>query len=242
MRGLRILLGAALALLVGVPTSAFSQTQDLFASLKVDVSLVVYKHPTGADMVTITVLAPDFPVDELRQRATEIGQALGTPCRGLVVFSEGNGAQATGTSPFIKATFATNGILNGAGGIRLQPIVRAFAGGTGPSLVGGIEIHCEGVKALADTLLTYDSPAVQVQGRSVPSPASLEYRVRLKSQAPNEIDIPDRVSAPSAPEAAGAPSTSPSMTLVWTLVVIGALAAGALVYNLALRKPTRTRR
>ena len=242
MRAPSIVFGAALVLFNGLAQSAQGQGDDLFSKLKVDVSVVVYKHQTGADMVTITVLAPDYPAAELQARAAEIGTELGTPVRGLKVFAEANGSQASGTSPFLKATFATNGILDGDKGTRLQPIVRAFAGGAGTSIIQGMDIHLEGAKASSTTLSAFESAAVQVQGRPEPSPPAIEYRVLLKTQDPKQVVIPDRMDAPAPAPQAPVSSSGASPALIWVLVIIGALAAFALVYNLALRGSSRTHR
>ena len=242
MRAPSIVFGVALVLLTGLAPRATGQGEDLFSRLKVDVSVVVYKHQTGADMVTITVLAPDYPARELEARAAEIGTELGTPVRGLRVFAEDNGSQASGANPFLKATFATNGILGGDVGIRLQPIVRAFAGGAGTSLVQGVDIHLEGAKATNKTLTAFDSTAVDVQGRQEPGPPAIEYRVLLKSQNPGQINIPDRMDAPASPTESPPVPSGASPTVIWVLVIVGALAAFALVYNLALRGSSRTHR
>lgn len=242
MRAFRAGLSAALLLFAGLPTVAWSQVDDLFTKLKVDASIVVYKHPTGADMVTITVLAPDYPLPELQVRANEIGNELGAPARGLRVYKEGNGSAATGSSPFIKADFATNGIVNTDGAIRLQPIVRALTGGAGASVVSGLEIHVQGVAASPATLMNFSSAALDLQGRATSNPKALEFRVAVHSQDPKAIEIPDRnvpKVAPTTPKDSG-PAVSPGV--VWTLVIVGALAASALVYNLALRGSARTHR
>ncbi|HLK13889.1 MAG TPA: hypothetical protein VKT78_03705 [Fimbriimonadaceae bacterium] len=241
MRARSVVVGAALSLLAGLSPQVPAQGGNLFTSLKVDVSVVVYKHQTGADMVTITVLAPDYPASELGARATEIGNELGSPVRGLNVYPYDNGAKALAQHPFLKADFATNGILEDNGGIRLQPIVRAFMGGKGSALVEGLVIHLQNVKANTQSLSTFESPIVKIQGREESIPPGLEYRVSLKSQDPARLVIPDRMDTqPAKPVETQA--SGPPAALVWTLVLIGALAAGALVYNLALRGSGRTRR
>jgi hypothetical protein len=241
MRRPSVVFGVALALLSGLSTLALGQSSDLFREQRVDVSVVVYKHSTGADMVTITVLAPDYPPAELKARATEIGNELGTPIRGLKVYSESNGSKAAGSSTFLKADFATNGIF-GPDGFRLQPIVRSFAGGSGTSLVQGMDIHLEGAQSSNTTLSAYDSSAVQVEGRAEPSPTAIDYRVLLKTQDPKQIVIPDRAEPPAVTNAPVPQSSSAPPIVIWVLVIVGALAAFALVYNLALRGSSRTHR
>ncbi|MHB8636328.1 MAG: hypothetical protein ACYC96_07640 [Fimbriimonadaceae bacterium] len=242
MRAPSMVFGVAIALFAALPEHAHGQNEDLFAKMRVDVSIVVYKHRTGADMVTITVLSPAYSRADLFARATEIGNELGTPDRGLNVFYEGNGSEATGSSPFLKATFATNGILNGPAGVRLQALVKPFAGGVGNDLVQGLDIHLQGVQPTNTTLSTFSSPAVQVEGRPEAGQPSIEYRVLLKTQDPTLIVVPDR----REPAGEAGPSQSPppaaSSTVIWLLVIVGALAAGALVYNLALRGQGRTHR
>jgi hypothetical protein len=242
MRAPSVVFGAAIVVFSALPQHAMGQGDDLFSTLKVDVSVVVQKHRTGADMVTITVLAADYPRAELEARATEVGTLLRTPIRGLDVHAEGNGSQATGAAPFVKASFATNGIFDGDAGIRLEPIVRAFAGGVGTALVQGMEIHLEGAHASPTTLSAFSSTAVQVQGKPEPSPPAIVYRVLLKTQDPQQIVIPDRMDAPPPVTQAQPPPSGASATVIWVLVIVGALATGALVYNLALRGSSRTRR
>jgi hypothetical protein len=238
MQGLRPLV---LCLVLG-STGAIAQTNssssgDPFRSLKIDVSLTVTKHNTGADLVEITVESPDYPAKELQEQAEAIGNILGAPARGLHIYSENSGAP--NGSAFLKATFATNGILAGDAGIRLQAIARAFAGSQNPVPVQGILIGLPETKPLPTTLPSFDSASVAVQGRTAPNPG-IEYRVLLKTQDADKIFIPDRLNQQATIKADSSGSKGQPVILVWILTIVGAAATGALVYNLALRGSRRT--
>jgi hypothetical protein len=225
-------------LLLHLGSAQTSNPPDLFTSLKTQITIRVSKHPTGADLVEITALDPNYPAETLRAQAEKICSEIGSTTRGLQVYKMSLGS---GDLTFLKATFGTIGILNGPQGIKLQPLARAFAGGTGPSLVEGIDVIASGVTPLPDTLGRWDSKEVIVQGLP-PAGTVLEYRIKLLSQDPKAIVIPD-LSNPQAQNAASRGIQSgPSRWIIWILVVIGALAVGAIVYNLALRSSPRTGR
>ncbi len=188
-----LLLNLALALSTVFAQTATSPAEDLFRNLKVDVSVVVTKHSTGADMVEVTAESPNYPRAELEAQATAIGVNLGVPDRGLTIFPSDSGAP--NGSSFLKATFATNGILAGDAGIRLQAIARAFAGSEYSSQVQGLLIGLPDSKPLASTLPKFDSSSVGVQGRTGPAPG-IEYRIMLKTQDPSKILIPDKLEPP----------------------------------------------
>ena len=232
-----LILSLALASIPSFAQKGPNGNNELLQTLKVDVSITVTKHNTGADLVEITAEADDYPAAELQAQSEAIGNALGTPVRGLHIFAASSGAP--NGSSFLKATFATNGLLAGEAGIRLQAIARAFAGTQYPSQVQGLLIGLPDVKPLPSTLPSFDSDAVSVQGRTSPNPG-IEYRVHLKTQDPSKILIPDRLEAAKAETVPQSGQGGVPIAIVWVLTIVGAAAIGALVYNLALRRPPRT--
>lgn len=217
---------------------AFGQGVPLpdLKGLHTDVTVSVYKHPIGADMVTLTVLDPDFPPEVLSREAAEIGGALGTPIRGLKLSRELVGPK--GAPGLLSASFATNGILNGERGIKLQPIVRSLAGGTGHAKVSGIDVILRDVKTSPNMIKDYASDAVIVRAADSPE-GILNYRIELLAQDPGRVVIPDLVEEPKPTREVTVRRSS--MAVIWILVGLGAIAVGAIVYNLALRVPKRTR-
>ena len=93
-------------------------------------------------------------------------------------------------------------------------------------------------KPNADTVKDYRSDAVEVQADSQPGSIGIEYRISLKEQNPDKIEIPDSALAvakgPNQIVVPGGPDTA-----TYVLIGLAAVAVGALVYSLTLRGPRR---
>lgn len=220
-----------MALLAGL---AFCQ------SLAPQVSVVVRKHPTGADMVEITPVKADYPVELLRRQAEAIGVNTGVPSRGVSLTRVDYG----GGKPelkFLKAKFATNNLIDReSGSLRLEPIVRAFTGAPEPFTVSVIDIHFADEIPDAKQIKKLKNESVAVVGnQQILSghkgvPTGVEYRVMLLTQDPAKISIP--VHAPDLPTKTANDQTpgKRSPVLLMALIALASISAGALVYCLML--------
>lgn len=206
---------------------------------KLDATVVVTQHPTGAQLVEVTMLDGAFPQEDLRADILDLGNRIGCPPRGLQIYQASLRANDPAMA-FVKAKFAVDGLSDSANGrYRLEPIVRAFATKRTGRAAERLLITFAGDKATSKTLQRWDTDAVQIRGRYIEDPRGLEYFVAIRTSKPDEIVIPDAYSPPAAkPEPA--PATRPGPILVVAIVVAG-IALAALVYFALVRKPARTR-
>ena len=192
----------------------------------------VSKSKVGADLVLITVLDADYPGKLLQSQAAAMGSDQPDGIRGLQIY-QSQLKKDDPQSSFWKASFAVNGLIDPSqGALRLQPIVRAMAGAPAPHTIHQFFVEFDRTKAEAPTLADFSSPAVQVK-RQVQGP-TVEYAVTLLSQIPSQIQIPDTTAMKFAPVAAPRVSPSGPDWVLWATFLVGAVAAGALVYSLLL--------
>jgi len=199
-------------------------------------TVVVTKHQaTGADLVEVTLLHPNYPAELLRSQILMLGQAVGSEPRGLDLFAPEPGPQAA--TSFVKASFGIDGLIrNETGEFVLEPIVRAFAGAPAPFTIDAMQVSFLGVAPRAgQTLMAYKTATVDVTGLEQQGMAGVEYRVSLLSQDASAISIPSRYEAPEALPASGAPDRRGARAWAFALAALGALSIGALVYCLAQR-------
>lgn len=222
--------GPFLLLLMSALTLAQSSGEDF----RPDATIVVREHSLGADMVEVTMSRADYPSDLLLRQMEDLGKRVGSAPRGLVVGQ----VQVDPGNPqlkFVKAKFAIDGLIDRpAGVLRLEPIIRAFAGSPEPYTNWSLLVLFDGERPGAGTIRRHESATVVGEGRVNASPPMIEYAIRLKSQDPAKIDFPEKAperSAPAKPseEATGTP------VLFWGAVALAGLAAGALVYLALLR-------
>jgi len=239
---------ALLAVLVasGRAGAQSSGERSLFLTVPPQVSVVVRKHQTGADMVFVTMLRSGYPEDLLRSQLQRLGELVGDVPRGLAVARVPAGTAAKKLD-FLKAEFAVSGLIDRqAGKVRLEPIVKAFAGAPEPYTIRGMMILLDG-EPLTDRMIGRYEKQGAVRLEAMPSlgerelPAGVEYRVELLAQDPSKIVIPDSaqpatpVAPPSEQERA-----SPNV-LVLILGAVAALAVGVLVYLALLRRAPAAR-
>jgi len=210
-----------------------SSSANLFQTVRPEVFVVVRKHATGADLVEITMVDPAYPSTILRERVNRLGEYLGSPVRGVFVTDP----KLPGYAGSTKATFGVDGIIQN-GKFRLTPIARAFAGIEKPNEIWGISVVFEKQKPTADTVKEYRSGAVEVQADSQPGSIGIEYRIALKDQNPERIEIPDSALAVAKGPNQIVPPGGPD-TATYVLIGLAAVAVGALVYSLTLRGPRR---
>lgn len=232
-----IRLSSTLSVLVWLVSIAVCQT--LFDTVRPDVTVVVKKHPLGADIVDISYAAVKYPPDQIRRHVARLAEELHSQVNGLRLVDRRVGAQ-TGEMSFMKANFGVVGIIDREhGSVNLQAVVRAFAGDAGPYTIRGIAVVLDGELPTSQTLRQFpttfsaDDP-IQLQGIRIDSPPSIEYRILLNAREPDKVVIPSSVNEvpvvqkPIPPPSRGDP-------LLYALVVVAALAAGVLVYALLLR-------
>lgn len=217
----------------------------LFLTVRTDVTVLIHKHPTGADMVEITMRDPNYPLDLLAKQANRICGGPIAPARGLTVAKESVDGSTDPKFLFVKATFATNGIIDTQNNVlRIEPIVRAFAGTPAPYTINGITIDFENVKPSKTVLQRYSVPGIiDAEGRFSDEPplVGLEYRIALLTQDPDKIVFPDKYVPPKAQGPGAAAARSTRSWLVAVVFAVAALGAGALVYFAVLRSGSRRR-
>jgi len=213
------------------PGQRLNSAEQIVAQVPPTAAFTVQRHSIGADVVELTFLNAEFPHQLIRQIAERVGAETGTPIRGLQIYrTPGSGTDIR----FLKASFATNGLLDPASGIvRLQPLARAVAGIQAPVTIRGISVGVSNFRPSARTLRTYVGTAVAVAGTITANPLGLEYRIALLNQDPSVILVPDEF----LPERSAAlkPSTARSPAwLVPILLGVAAIATGFLVYFVTL--------
>jgi hypothetical protein len=144
---------------------------------------------------------------------------------------------------FVTATFAIDGIVDTKSNtLKIEPMLKAFAGVPPPHTVQGFTIDFENISPSTATLQRYSVPGVlQAEGRYTDQPPmkGLEYRIKLLTQDPAKVVMPDQFSPkpPSVP--AKKPAEKNNSVLLIGVFVIAGLAAGALVYFALLRAGTK---
>jgi hypothetical protein len=230
---IRLLLGLA----VWVITGTWSWAQGgVFGEVKPDVTIRITKHPTGADMVEITMLNPKYPEELLSEQVAYLGREMGSEPRGLTVQKY----QLSNDNPnlvFVKAMFAMDGLVDlQTPALRIKPILKAFTGVPEPLTIQGLSIFYENVQQNKAFVRTINNASAVAEAKAFSQvPRGIEYRIRLKATKPEEVEFPDRV---DEPKPAPVPSESTSSFSVTGTIAIGvaAVAAGALVYLALLRR------
>lgn len=236
---MRRLLATCLLLSSGLASAQMDdkKIEAALNSVPTQAVVTVRKHNMGADLVEVTMLDAKYPLDLLRRQVEKIGEYAGASARGVSV---GRTSHPNPKQQFTKASFATNNLIEEESGkLRLEPIAKAFAGAPRPHTIEALMVSFEGQRPTERTLKTYGSDAVVLAGRAIPPPfGGLEYRVVLLSQQPDKITIPEEHTQKPEPVAKSVQSPPPAednRTLRVVLIVVAALAAGALVYFLLSR-------
>ncbi len=233
-----------LILLFLLVTTGFSQNpSSVFLYVHPDVTVVVQKHSTGADMVEITMGDPNYPLELLQAQANTMCSLIGSPARGLAVTKDEVGATSEPDLTFVKATFATDGLIEPDGALKVEPIIKALVGAPAPYTIHGISITFEDMAPNPHTVREYSIPNVLDAAARYTANGVLkgiEYRVQLNSQDPDKITFPDRYQpAPPEPPARIVPE-GPHYGLFVGILITG-IALGALVYFVMLRSGSKGR-
>lgn len=235
-------LGAAAVF--AVPAAAQDASyESLFSTVRPDVMVRISEHPSGAENVEITTLAAGYPQDLLRQQCEAVGTYVGTPVRGLMVAVSLVDPQNESLN-FVKARFATNGLIDREEGVlRVEPILKAFAGAPAPYTVTGLAVVFDGERPSEHTVRTMNLPGkVQGEGRFSVEPVGVEYRIRIVSQNPDDLRFPERAgSEATRPSPAKPRGDAPLGTAFWVAFGVAGAAIVALVYLALLRISPRRR-
>lgn len=248
MRALSCFLALVLPLLLGAqeptqtpqtpqPPAPTDLTEADFG--RPDVVITVEKRPSGADFVTVTVLRDNYPPDFLPAQAAKIAELAGSSARGLNVSQTNLGTQSVGLQ---RAEFATDFLVNRESGeINFEALIHPFLGVPEPATVTSFLVQFSGEKASFTTLQKMANDAVKIMGVSMNNPSGLEYRIKVLSQDPKLVRIPRSVTEPVGKTQPVQVQSGPNF-IVFLLLGVGVLAAGALVYSLLLRPASGTRR
>jgi hypothetical protein len=214
---------------------------DLFASARPQATVSVTKHRLGADLVQITVLNPQYSAEVLSKQIDALGKELHSEIRGLALTKDDYGLGKPELA-LPKASFAVDGLINASTGeLRIGPVARALCGAPSPFTIQDFSLIFTSQKPGSNTLQRFRSDAVDIQSQVLSGGFGLEYRIRLFTQDPHAIDIPEGGPA-NAPKSAvpSSPVSKPNF-LLWTLIAVASIATGALVYSLLLRPRPRAR-
>jgi hypothetical protein len=203
-----------------------------------DVIVNVYKHAAGADMLEITVKSPDYPDELLVSQAQRLAEILGSEIRGLEVGFPMLGGGVQGQ--FKKLACSVDGLIRrDLGTLELEPIVMALAGAPAEHEIDSIQIIFAGERPTEDTLHTYPGKSITVAAVALPDPPTIDYRIQLHSQNPDDLQIPDFASLQAEPPTETRIGKPVSDEVVFSFIIAAGLAAGALVYFAVARPRSR---
>jgi hypothetical protein len=208
---------------------------NLFASVRADITLVIREHTGGADVVEVKVLDAQYDPARLQAEIARLGEDLKSKPRAIRIYEQkfGNRPQ----DKFLEATFAVDGLLE-KDRLRLAPIARSF----GAAPTRGIAVVTENYRPTADAVMYFRDERVELQGMALPGSIGLEYRIRILTDRPETIEIPETARQVSKKSPTERTKTAPQLAL-WIVLGVAGTAAGLLVYSLLLRsRGNRVRR
>jgi len=220
-----------------IPESRQAPSSSEINSLipKPQVVINVREHQFSPDLVTITFLAPDYPEDVLRSQLEKVGSYTGSPPRGLSITKDV--VQSNKTNAFLKASFATDNIIDrSAGQLHLERIIKPFLGAPKPHELSSFLVTFEGESPSPRTLRLFSSDNVVVSGSASLMPRGIEYKVLVKTQNPSELNIPTEGRAEDSGSKPSSQQLAPPFPLAALLLLIaGSAVFGALVYFVSVR-------
>jgi hypothetical protein len=202
-------------------------------AVRPDVIVYVHGDPTGADLVRISMVDPKYPAETLQKQVNDLCAKLGEAPRALTIATYE--MESVSGLKFLQANFGTVGLTDSDGNANLAPLIQAFAGAPEPFTIHGMEVFYSDFDPPVKGPKDFTSSAVVVRGRMDNDPPQVEYSIKLLSQNPGEIMVSTK--PPRAePKVNQAPPAKSTPVLVWCLILIGGLAAGALVYFLLAKR------
>jgi hypothetical protein len=213
---------------------ASAQEGAVLLSASPDVFIDVTKSNVGPDYVRIKMRRADYPKDLLKKQIDDLGHYTGSQARGLDIFEASLGQKIGGV---LTANFAMDGIIDrNTGTFELNAFARAFAGAPEAHRIKVLAIAFDKERPKAGTSVgSWTGEGAAVTSAYDPTANVVEYRIALKTQDPDQINIPKTVQEQTnRPQTA---SKEQTRSLVpW--VVAAAVIAGVLVY-FALRPGRR---
>jgi hypothetical protein len=243
MKVARILVGIA----IGVQVAwAQPSGHEPILQGRPDVVIRIRKSTVGADYVEILMVKENYPRDLLEKQCARVSEELGAGLRGLVVSSRALGGDPKAKAGrVVYASFATDGVIQESGVLRILPFARAFANAPEPHTIHTLAIVFEGVRPVPGvTVQQARTESAVVQADYDATLPQVEYRVALLTQDPSAIQFPETLTNQTETNQQNG-AVSPSIVEMprWLLgaIVGGAALVGALVY-FALRPRPATRR
>lgn len=141
----------------------------------------------------------------------------------------------------LKATFACDGLIDReANWVNLDALVKAFLGSSSP-MISSFLIHFEGERVGPNSLQSFVSNEVLVEGKILQAPDGIEYRVEVLTQDTRAFKVPGSLA--EIPKSSPKPVTPGGMPpFVLPILITGILSAGALVYFALLRPGQKNRK
>ncbi|MBI1757275.1 MAG: hypothetical protein HYR64_09245 [Fimbriimonas ginsengisoli] len=235
---------AAVALLLTGPAGLWAQAPSVFESIKPQATVLIRRHESGADLAEVSILDPGYPRDLLQRQIEGLCREVGSDARGLQIYEAALRSEPPRLS-VLKATFGTVGLIDHqSGDLRLTPVIRCLLGAPPPYAIRDLGLIYDSEAPTPTTLRSFSSSTVSLEARYNPPPiAGLEYRIRVLSQTPADIDVPDRYLATVAEASPVMPDRIEPKArpwwLVWTLVSVVGLSGVALVYLALLLRTGR---
>ncbi|MFY9233308.1 MAG: hypothetical protein WAO58_02500 [Fimbriimonadaceae bacterium] len=207
---------------------------SLFLTMRPDV-IVTVQARQGGELVEIRTGKPGYPTELLTEQISKLSQLLGR--QATIEYIQ------RAQDKTLAARFGIVGLVDERARLyRLAPLAKAFAGAPAPYTIQGIHITLNGEKGYEGDIGRYARPgafeieALRSEGGPLPM---LEYRIKLLTQDPRQLDIPEKFEKPASPTVERPNQTSP--VLFYVLLGVAAAAAGVLVYLALLRASTRKR-
>lgn len=204
------------------------------------------EHSTGADMVEMTVLDPNYPPELLQRQIEAFTENLRGGLRGLELFRL---TRTEGGEGFLKASFSTDHFIDRPEqAYDLQALARAFADSPEPFGVEGLLVIFESEMPTGRTLQTYAAPDDSVWVEGTVLPMGLEYRIVLNTDDPEQIVIPNSFEpGPEEPMESEEPTPTEAdevvpLWLVASGILLAGLAVGGLVYFAVIKRSYRSGR
>ncbi len=229
-------LALALILFALSPVTALAQLR--FEEIRPQIIVDVNTRAFRANVIEVTALDPKYPSSLLAAQCEKLAANLGSGIKGLAVGPVPTDPKNP-ASVFVKAQFSVVGLVE-PGKLKIQPILRAFAGADNPFRVEQIGILFEDQSPSDATLKDFISYAVDVHAQAYNDPAIIEYRARLKTQDPSSILVPDFADPNATEPVTTKPKASKqsNKSIPYLAILLGFVSAGALVY-FATRRGTR---
>lgn len=233
-----------LIFLVGVFTTALAQDgnsqqgeAEIPFSMPPQVFVTVVKPQIGSDLVTVTAREEDYNPALLKFQCQQVGKFAGSESRGIEIKGANIGSQ--GTSGLVRATFACDGLINRENkSLNIDAIVKAFLGSPKP-MISSFLIQFEGEEASPQTIRRIVNQQYMLEGKNLTNPTGLEYRVEVLTQDTRAFTIPGSLS--EVPKVKETQPTNKLHPLVIPSLVVGLIAASALVYFAVLRPRPKPR-